>query len=174
MFPFLFPSQLNSSNSSSHLRVLQSNCQKGTAVETCTETQSLTSKWPVFQNFVKSTNTRLQEWIFPTEIMLWIGLRASGAPIKAYFIHNNTSKLRHRLQQAQDVWARWDSGKGKKMALAFTTPPPPTHLLSDPPQTPMLPSSYTTVPGPVHQTSTTASSASKALVSRPLCVLKNY
>lgn len=44
---------------------------------------------------------------FPTEIMLRIGLRASGVPTKAYFIHNNPSKLL--------AWIRADTGCVGKM-----------------------------------------------------------
>lgn len=98
MFPFLFLSQLNSSNSSSYLRVLQSNCQKGTAVEICTEIQSLTSKWPSVPKFCQIHRYSITGTDFPTEIMLGIGLRVSGVPTKAYFMYNNPYKLLTRIR----------------------------------------------------------------------------
>lgn len=98
MFPFLFLSQLNSSNSSSYLRVLQSNCQKGTAVEICTEIQSLTSKWPGVPKLCQIHRYSITGMDFPTEIMLRIDLRVSGVPTKAYFMYNNPCKLLTRIR----------------------------------------------------------------------------
>lgn len=122
MFPFLFLSQLNSSNSSSYLRGLQSNCQKGTAVETCTETQSLTSKWPLFQNLVKSPATRLQEWIFPQKSCYQLALGSRGFPQKPISFSITHLSCWHGLEQTRGVWRRWSPGKGGKTAPALTVP----------------------------------------------------